>query len=87
LGLVAEQIYLNGGETTHPICASLDHPLSGFAAKRGFSLHTPMTLFINIFNPLSAAGEERVGERSDARVSPCRRSNTLCHIRKIIFKL
>jgi hypothetical protein len=52
--------------STHPPIASLGHPLFGFAGKRvgKFLLFYPTFKF-----PLSATGEERDGERSDARVS------------------
>jgi len=48
---------------THPDDASLVDPLCGFAAKRVKKIKQNRSF------PLSAAGEERVPERSDGRVS------------------
>jgi hypothetical protein len=53
---------------THPDIAALVDPLFGFAGKRvGEFLFFILDLFLK--SPLSTAGEERDGERSNARVS------------------
>jgi len=51
----------HGTEPTHPVCASLDHPLSGFAAKRVEKKRNE--------NPLYAQSGERDDKRSDVGVS------------------
>jgi len=48
-------------EPTHPVYASLDHPLSGFAAKRVEKKRNE--------NPLYAQSGERGDKRSDVGVS------------------
>jgi hypothetical protein len=47
---------------THPICASLDHPLFAYGGKRVKKGKWPS-------KPSLPLAEERVNERSDVRVS------------------
>lgn len=55
-------MYDNMSQTTHPIRASLDHPLFACGGKRDLKNN-------KISHPLSSKAEERVGEQSDAGVS------------------
>ncbi|MGF7080137.1 hypothetical protein [Mucilaginibacter sp. UYCu711] len=56
--------YFRLSASTHPVYASLDHPLFAARKEGGF-------LFLLFFfpSPLSAEGEERGDERSDVGVS------------------
>jgi hypothetical protein len=56
----------NDAELTHPVYASLDHPLFTCGGKRGFS-----KIVKKVFYPLSGEAEERVVQRSVDRVSIC----------------
>ena len=49
--------------STHPICASLDHPLFACGGKRGFEKVE------KLLRPLSSEAEERADKRSVVGVS------------------